>query len=177
MPYVSPAAVVSGAVISKTTFGDVVKADLDYLANPPACRVYRSGTQSIPNTTRTAVTFDSERYDTNNMHSTSVNTNRITVNTAGLYMISGHVGFSTSTVGFRIAYIIVNGTLQIAIQSTNVRTDGFLDMSVATTWKAAVNDYFTLEVYQSSGGAQLLGQASATDAFASEFAATWIGLG
>ena len=52
-----------------------------------SCRIKQSSTQSIW-TTLTAVLFDAETYDTDNMHSTSSNTSRITFNTDWKYHIS-----------------------------------------------------------------------------------------
>lgn len=56
----------------------------------PACRVRRSGNgnQSIPAGALTAISFDSERFDTDTMHDNLTNPTRITFNTAGIYVMS-----------------------------------------------------------------------------------------
>jgi hypothetical protein len=57
-----------------------------YTSPDISCRVYNSGNQTISNATWTDLTFDSELYDTDTMHDTSSNTNRITFTTAGVYV-------------------------------------------------------------------------------------------
>ena len=79
--------------------GDAVTAaDYNIMANnaisfrnksgivPPACKVYKTGGASI--TDNTVITWDLERFDTDTMHSTVTNTGRITINTAGIYLVS-----------------------------------------------------------------------------------------
>lgn len=175
MAYSSPAAPVTGTTISKTTFGDVVKADLDFLANPPACRVYHNAAQSIPNVTGTLLAFNSERYDTDTMHDTVTNNSRITIKTAGLYVVTLNFTWPTNGTGERRASIFLNGATQIAFSSTSpaqITTDN--GICLATIYKLAVNDYLTVQVYQSSGGALNVNSGSN---YSPEFAATWVGLG
>ena len=45
----------------------------------------------------TLLTFDTEAFDTDTMHSTSSNTGRITINTSGTYMIDMNVRFPSAT--------------------------------------------------------------------------------
>ena len=53
---------------------------------PPACKVYKSVSTSI--TSGSPITFDLETFDTDTMHSTVTNTDRITINTAGIYIVT-----------------------------------------------------------------------------------------
>ena len=53
--------------------------------------VYNSAAISIPTTTYTILTFNSEERDSDNIHSTTSNTDRLTAQTAGLYWIFGQV--------------------------------------------------------------------------------------
>ena len=76
-------------------------------------RVYNSAAQSITTSSATALTFDTERYDTDTIHSTSVNTSRLTCITAGIYIISGQMEFASNTVGLREVFIQLNGTTRI----------------------------------------------------------------
>jgi len=177
MAYSSPAAIVTGTTISKTTFGDVVKADLDFLANPPACRVYNSAaTTSIPNNAATTLTFDSERFDTDSMHSTVTNTSRITVNTAGLYVVNAQVFFAGNGTGERYVAINVNGaTTIVRVQQVTNTTTGPWRAQAITLWKAAATNYFEVSVFQNSGAALNIQGGSAGDGI--EFMAHWVGLG
>ena len=65
-------------------------------------RVYNS-TDFTHNSTGNwvAVTFDTERFDTDTIHSTSTNTSRLTINTGGKYLIGGAVTFTANATGQR----------------------------------------------------------------------------
>lgn len=175
MPYTSPAAIVSGTVISKSTFGDVVKADLDYLANPPACRVYHNVSQSVATSGAfTKLAMNSERYDTNSMHDTVTLNTRITMNTAGLYVVGGLVDFANNVTGERLATILLNNTVDIAGQRINADTVADTILNPSAVWKFAAGDYIELRAFQTSGGAL---NVLASSGVSCEFWATWIGLG
>lgn len=178
MPYTSPATVVTGTTIA-TAWGNSVKAALDFLANPPACRVHNSATQSCPDAAATALTFNSERYDTDTMHSTSTNTSRITIKTAGLYAVGG--GFVLATRGdyFQVAaQLRLNGTTTIASNSLsgNGAQNVFGHVTVHINYKFAVNDYVELLVYQDNS-ANVAVNSEVAPNYGPEFYATWIGLG
>src|SRR4051794_16526480 len=54
----------------------------------PSCAVYNDAAQSIPDGALTALTFNTEHFDTDSIHSTSSNTSRLTCQTAGIYVIT-----------------------------------------------------------------------------------------
>lgn len=51
---------------------------------------------TIANNSTTQLTFDSERWDTDGMHSTSTNTGRLTCVTSGLYLVFANVQWVAS---------------------------------------------------------------------------------
>lgn len=118
--------------------------------------VYNSGNQSITNTTSTALTFDSENFDTNGYHSTSVNTSRITVPTTGYYQVSYGVEFAANVAGRRYSWISRNGTSAerfaevIALATTGGATHA---QSGGVLMYLTAGQYIELYVYQDSGGA------------------------
>lgn len=178
MPYVAPAAVASGAVISKTTFGDVVIADLNFLANPPACRVFHGTTQSIADNTATALLFNSERFDTDSMHSTVTNTSRITFTTAGLYVVTLTFQFNFGTaLTWAEGRIRLNGTTDLATQSVPGSPAGFAQfITVTTTYKFAAGNFVEAMAFQDNVGntpVNVLAAGNSTP----EFSAVWVGLG
>lgn len=86
VPYVA----VAGVKAAASVFNSGVGAVLDFLmgtggAGYPRCKVYDN--TGIAITTDTLLTFDSEVYDTDSMHSTTTNTSRIVFTTAGLYEV------------------------------------------------------------------------------------------
>lgn len=179
MPYVEPTSRATGYLVTAANWNQDVVDNVSFLANPPACRVYHNTTQSIAHGVFQAVVFNSERFDTDSMHSTASNTSRITINTAGLYLVTGHTEFVTATdytehlVGFK-----VNGSTFIAFvrdKDPGTASDTRL-YSVATTWKFAATDYVELFVFQGNGAAAAR-NLSGTAAYGTEFSATWIGRG
>lgn len=142
--------------------------------NVPACRVFNSAVQNIPNTTETVITFDSERYDTDSMHSIAVNTGRITFNTAGVYAVTGVWTFAPGTVGTRELFIRLNATGRYsALQTQNTALQGYL--VAATVDKFIVGDFIELRAFQNSGGG--LNTIVASPTIFCEFSASWIGVG
>jgi hypothetical protein len=115
-------------------------------------RVYNSTAQAIPNATVTAVTFNSERSDTNNLHSTSSNTSRLTAGTPGWYSISGAVQFPANGTGLRQVYLRVNGSTLIAISKPGIGTASGNSLTINRQYLLAAGDYVELLVQQTSGG-------------------------
>ena len=119
------------------------------------CQAYNSATQSVNDSTWTVLTFDSNGWDGDTMHSTSVNTSRITFKLAGEYMILGSIGWSstlgdaTHTSGLRLR---INGTTLITfnLMASNAGGAGQY-VQISTFYKAAANDYVELMAYQTSG--------------------------
>lgn len=129
-------------------------------------RVYRSSNQSVPNGTHTVITYDSERWDTDNIHSTVSNTGRLTCKTAGKYMIVFSALFSANANGKRQYNIRLNGTTWIAITRTGLDSDNHTQPISSTIYDLAVNDYVESLAYQNSGGAlDIIYGAQATPEF------------
>lgn len=179
MAYTVPKTQVAGTPILSADWNTYIRDNILFLANPPACRVYRSTNQSIPHITpTTAITFNSERFDTAAMHSTSVATSRITFPVAGLYMVGGAVRMEAASDYNQIALIInLTDTIDIAIQNTtDVDISLNPELSVSTLYKFAVNDWIELQIYQQNGAAAARNVLAAA-AVSPEFWATWVGLG
>jgi len=146
---------------------DAVKPEI-----PPAvasARVYDASDQTIGTAAWTAVEFDTERWDTDTIHSAAANT-KLTCNTSGIYVISGHVRFAgdaTST-GLRDIRIRLNDTATIAQERrTNIDTNA-IHLSITTQYQldAGTPDYVELEVYQNTGGnLDIKAQANYTNEF------------
>lgn len=94
------------------------------------------------------MTFDTETYDTDTIHSTSVNTGRFTAQRAGIYLASGALSWASNATGSRGIRIQLNGTTW----SEHYTVAGSITVTVATLVKMAVNEYVTFDGFQSSGG-------------------------
>lgn len=128
------------------------------LLNPPACRVFRTSNQSIPNNTLTAVTFNQESYDTDTMHSTAALTNRVTFTTAGVYTINFTATWNkTPLVGNRIALIRKNGSDILAYETREIGgSDLFVSHDLTITEEFSATDYVEGMVQHTAGAALLL---------------------
>jgi hypothetical protein len=127
----------------------------------PRWRVYNSADINILNNTETAVTFNSERFDTDAFHSTGSNTSRITIPTgfAGVYCFGGSVRFDASAVGDRLVYVKINNS-QVLVNQQVTASTLVHSISCATIYALADADYIELFVFQSSGGTLALKQVN-----------------
>ena len=135
----------------------VTAAEWNLIWYPPQVKVSLSANLSVANATTTAVPFTVEAWDTDTMHSTSVNTSRLTVVTAGRYEMHASVLWAVSAAGVRLLTIRKNGTTNYAYIGEDAGTaalGGFnVGMQAHLTDTAIVGDYYEITVYQSSGGA------------------------
>lgn len=127
----------------------------DDLIVPPQAYAYRSTNQSLANDTNTIITLDSERYDTDGMHSTVTNTERLTFQTAGLYLCIFRCAFAGNVTGDRWAYLRRNSRWIMAGQARKaLNTITFeMDMCVVSVEAFAAGEYIHAEAKQDSGGA------------------------
>ena len=112
-------------------------------------RVYHNAVQSVNNGAWTAVVFNSERYDTDGIHSVVLNTGRLTCQTAGTYNITGHCRWASNLVGDRGIRVRLDGATIIA--GYDVNATGVSQESIDTIYKLAAGQYAELLVYQASG--------------------------
>ena len=114
-------------------------------------RVYNSANLLIPTATLTTLTFDSERYDTDDIHSIIANTDRLTCKTAGKYLIIGEVQWAINAVGYRRVFFWLNGAVNIA-HISYLPTAWLSGHTISTIYDLAVNDFVVINVEQTSGG-------------------------
>lgn len=179
MPYTTPHTISVGELVTVDTMNDEWGGNVAFLANPPACRVYNNANISVTDNTLTLVTFNSERFDTDTMHSTSVNTGRLTFTTAGLYMVGFHgrfpAGNDYSAAG---AYIRANGSTYLAVNSGGRAVTGSTDLhiGVSTLYKFAAAEYVEFQVHQENT-ANTARNLEAVTNYSPEAWAVWVGRG
>ena len=112
-------------------------------------RVRHSVDQDINSGVEVAAAFDTELFDTNNIHDNVTNNTRLTAQTAGKYQISGHVTWDDNSTGLRGLKIRLNGTTWI---SRDLQTAyGINQHTTSTLYDLAVNDYVELMVSHTAG--------------------------
>lgn len=164
----------TGQVLAKAS-----GTDLDYTWTTPAsgstfagCRLFKSTGQTIADSTNTALTFDSETYDTNTYHDNSTNTSRITIPSgkAGYYLFVLKWSINESPTGYRQVELRKNGS---AVDRTSIRgtSSGQNFVTLSTVQSSAVSDYFEFFVFQNA--AENLGAESGT--LQTVFSAAYLG--
>ena len=112
----------------------------------------------------TSLTFDSERWDTANLHETATNSGRLKALVAGKYYIFANITWEspigTGLWGLRLQ---LNGKTVIAEQSLpNTAAPFRISMSVGTLYALAAGDYVEVQVFQNSGNPLLIRTIPAT---------------
>jgi hypothetical protein len=161
-------------VPTATLFNAHLRDNQTFLYSPPSCRVYRTTSQSLTTATVTAITFDAERWDTDSMHSTVSGTDRITIVTAGAYLVIGQTQYAPNATGVRETSLRLGGTGTVLDRRSDPSVSASLAcvIGVGTTTRRNAGDYLQLECYQTSGGAL---NVEAASQLSPEFMAHWVG--
>lgn len=152
MAWTDPAAhvYVTGEVVTAATLNTYVRLNLQALYDAPFCRANNNTNIVIPSGAHTALALPAERWDNDAMHSTTVNTSRLTATTPGAYVMGGGMVFpAVGGGGLRLATIRANGVTQIAQHGTPVGAQQ--NVSVSSGWRLAAGEYIELLAYQDSG--------------------------
>jgi hypothetical protein len=147
---------IQSATITSTKVADHANtADRAYRILQPSCRVYNDASISVNDSASTALTFNTERWDNNNIHSLSTNTDRLTCRKSGKYQICGNVAFAANATGIRQLHIKLNGSTILALSQKDAVAGGVLGTVIALSTQYVLDsgDYVQLLVYQNSGGA------------------------
>lgn len=128
---------------------------------PPACSITRSAGFPVPHATLTVVPFNVESFDTDDMWAPAPNPSRITVNTAGIYVVTAMARWQPTSGGRRMLEINLNGVpniLRVELGSpASLPAEAVQCMSIV--YDFAAGEYIELQAYQSSGGSINIGGA------------------
>lgn len=123
--------------------------------NPPvvAARVFNSAAITLTSGVGAVLTFDSERFDTGNLHSTVSNTSRLTAPITGLYLIGASVEFAANATGIRQFTLRLNGTTIIGVIDQVLSSAGGVTwLTTDTIYRLVAGDYVEVVAAQNSGG-------------------------
>ncbi len=120
-------------------------------ASIQACLAKKTSNQTIT-TTYSDVTFDSEEYDDNSIHSTSSNTERFTVPT-GCTRARFHFGsYASATTGTPSVRLKVNNAYPNGATASESDVSGYGIMGASSPWVSVTpGDYFSAEMKTTSG--------------------------
>jgi hypothetical protein len=140
--------------VAPASWGDVIRQDLEFLIDPPACSVFNNAAQTVATgTTGAALTANSENFDNNSMHSTATNTSRITAQTAGRYLFLATVNFANNATGLRNVFFRVNGVTDYPGASVPpVASGNSTTITGVRSIVCAATDYVECWGSQTSGG-------------------------
>ena len=141
------------ALIGTFTSGSVLTAaELNQFNN--VCALWNSGTTSIANATETNITFGAgtEIVDVSNWHSTSTNTERITPNVAGIYLVGAGLtlDYAGMTTAQRLYGRIYKNTTGEAEQSVFCADYAGVHMTEIISLNGST-DYVKLMTFQNTG--------------------------
>lgn len=116
-------------------------------------KVIRTTDQTISNNTATAISFDSEIFDTDNYHDNSTNPTRLTVPRAGYYRATAIVRMAdgSNTTDFYLT-ISKNGSQLASVTSAKSTVFNDNRAELSAIFQLAAGDYLEAGVYQSAGG-------------------------
>lgn len=129
-------------------------AELNDVFDAPRTRLRNSVDITLATAVDTAVTFNTEDFDVGGMHSTAVNTSRITIPAGGqgYYELGGNLRFATNATGTRRISMFVNGVTRIALVVLPAVTGVATCIQCSTFYQLAAGDYVELFALQDSGG-------------------------
>lgn len=144
--------IAAGQPLSAATVQQI-RDNEEFLIDPPACSVYNSTTQSLTSAVVTTLTANSEFFDNDSMHSTSSNTSRITVQTAGRYLFIAATEFASNATGTRSTLFHKNATTDYNAMHVPAASGVTTNLIAVRAVVMAAGDYMEVRGFQSSGGA------------------------
>lgn len=122
-------------------------------------KVTKSTTQSITTSVATAVSFNTETYDTESYHDNVTNNTRFTMPRTGYYLWTyqqnwnGGFGGSNTRI---IANLYKNGSIDHEIFDGATAVTGEPSFTWSDVIRLSTNDYLEVDAFQASGGTLLL---------------------
>lgn len=171
--YTAVPSVNTGDVYTAANYNTYTATNISNLIVPPACRLVRTTNQTITTGTDTIVSMGSAEYDTDGMGTTGASS-RITINTAGLYLITMEAKFASVAASFtRLIAVAKNAGLTTRLVDVRfVQTTGWAHISGVTVAALTVGDYLTPYVYHDRGSSV---DITVDSGYAASLTATWIG--
>ena len=150
MSWTAPITCATGDLWTAAQHNTYLRDNTAWLHDQPACRGYNSVDATLISPGATVLAFDSERFDTDGMHSTVTNTSRLLCATAGIYQITANLAILGTTPDQVNVYIRLNGTTYIAGQQVSVTNSGTNGFSLTALYLLAVGHYVEVVVVNAS---------------------------
>ena len=150
---IAPTAAVAGQAARAGVQFNTLAAQVAFLLDPPSVFAYQSVAQSIATATFTAITFDAELTDTDNVHSLVTNPSRLTMVTPGRYRVSGQLTWGSNTTGYRSLRLFKNGITFAISRVQPLSSAAPMYMQIFDEIVCVAGDYLELISEQTTGAA------------------------
>ena len=101
----------------------------------------------LPTETETIISFDTELYDIGGLHDPTTNPTRLTIKSAGVYLVAAAADCEYPDPQANFAYIQKNSTTTLAFQALNHTTSDEITWGLAWLGLLAANDYIEFTIY------------------------------
>jgi len=121
--------------------------------NRPAARIINFGMQALVNGASTAAIYDTEVFDNDGMANLGVSNDRLTVQTAGTYLVMGNTRIDGAPIQSASVGLFKNGTINYRAKEGDAT--GFLQIlvGIAGVFDAVPGDFFQAFLIYRGGGA------------------------
>ena len=170
MPWTTPKTWAAGEVVTAANMNLYLRDNTEIMgASRPSARVYQSTGTTLTTGVAGNVLFDTEVFDVGSLHSTSVNTERMTITTPGLYLFQATVSFAPNATGYRRVSMVNQGGGAIATEARAGFGTFNNEINLTAVDRMNTGNYMYLQATQTSGG-----NLATITAFTS-FSCFWIG--
>lgn len=157
MAWTAPATYTTGQVLTAANLNTYLRDNMKGVGgtDKPMCRAFNSANITVGSASLSVLNLDSERFDTQAMHSTVSNTGRITAPTGwgGIYVFGGGINWQASAAGTKRQLALkLNSATVVALVTIPVPTAILIDMNIHAVYSLAAGDYVEMLAYQDTGG-------------------------
>ena len=175
MAYTTDRTWVPGEVATAAYFNTYLRDNVKWLStDKPMARCYNTPGQSVNASSTTTLTYNTNRFDNASVHSTSSNTNRLTVpsGAGGKWLFGTYTLMpGQATVGnYQVSTIRQTGVTTIAANQVQVVNSASFGpgMTVVTMWSMTATDWVDSTYFQDG--------AAALTFTSQEFWGIWVGI-
>lgn len=175
MAWTTPRTWVSGETVTDTLLNAHVRDNLNAIVNPPYVHVRAATTTTTIGTSIAACQWDTEVADTDSLYNPAANT-RVTINTAGLYLVQGGYGVASAAVSnvYSMAWMVSSTSSSIAQAGSSVvvgATARSIMLHNSTFIRLFQNDYVSLGIFAGATGSS----TTTTSSYSSWMQLRWMG--
>jgi hypothetical protein len=139
------------------------------IATLPTVSVTPVSGQNVAPLVNTTLTFSLENFDTDNMHSASINS-RLTAQRSGTYLITAQIEWGANATGYREINLCKGGSFCYGFNTVPAISGTSTFQNVQQVWRMQAGDYVEVRGWQTSGTTLTTGSGQDE-----AFTMTWVG--